>query len=215
MKLKVCGLNNPDNLWKLVKVKPDYIGFIFYKKSKRYVGDQISSKDLDQIPKNIKRVGVFVNEDIELVQRIKKQYRLDYVQLHGDENQSYCARLFLKRIPIIKAFSIDESFDFKSVDAYTPFCSYFLFDTKGALHGGNGVKFDWTLLNNYNFMLPFFLSGGIKSGDAEVIKNLSLRMMCGIDINSQFETEPGVKDISRVQAFKQKLNRINTMSYEN
>jgi len=207
-------LNNPDNLRKLVKVNPDYIGFIFYEKSKRYIGDQISSEDLEQIPKNIKRVGVFVNEDLELVQYRAEQFGLDYVQLHGKEIQTYCARLFLKRIPIIKAFSIDESFDFRSVDAYTPFCSYFLFDTKGALHGGNGVKFDWTLLNNYDFMLPFFLSGGIKSGDAEIIKNLSLRMFYGVDINSQFETEPGVKDISKVQTFKSKLNMINTISYE-
>ena len=207
MNLKVCGLNNPENIIDIASLYPDYIGFIFYPESKRYISNQISINTLNQIPDKVKRVGVFVNEDIEVLQMIYNQYGLDYVQLHGDEDQAYCAKLFLKRIPIIKAFNIDSSFDFRILDAYLPFCAYFLFDAKGASQGGNGIKFNWDLIENYDLKVPFFLSGGIGSDDIDLIRDLSLKMLYGIDINSKFEIEPGIKDVEKVKSLKNEIKR--------
>lgn len=205
MKLKVCGLNNPNNINELITLNPDFVGFIFYTKSIRYVASNITFNDLQNIPDHIQRVGVFVNEDIELVELIFHQYKLDYVQLHGDEDQAYCTKLFLKRIPIIKAFRMDQSFNFRKCDSYAPFCSYFLFDTKGEKYGGNGTKFKWSLLNDYDLKIPFLLSGGIQLKDVDQINQLTYGRLMGVDINSGFELEPGIKDIEKVKQFKQLL----------
>lgn len=207
MKLKVCGLNNTENIVEIADLQPNYMGFIFYPKSKRYVVNHISAKDLSKIPNNIKKVGVFVNEDISVVEMIFNQYKLDYVQLHGDEDQSYCAKLFLKQIPIIKAFNIDLMFDFKKLNAFMPFCSYFLFDAKGKLKGGNGIKFNWDIIRNYDLKVPFFLSGGIEPDDVDLISDLKNEMLYCIDINSKFELEPGIKDIEKVEKFKNEIKK--------
>lgn len=215
MKLKVCGLNNPENIIEVCKLKPDFIGFIFYEKSKRYMANTIPIELIKDIPSNIKKVGVFVNENIEVVQMIYKRYNLDYVQLHGNEDQRYCIRLYLKQIPIIKAFNIGNVFNFRVLDSYAPFCSFFLFDTKAELPGGNGVKFDWELLNSYDSRIPFLLSGGISNDDIEAIKSLNHEMIYGIDINSKFEIEPGLKNIEKIKNFKNELMEINQEIYEN
>jgi len=215
MKLKVCGINSAENLQQVAKLKPDYIGFIFYRNSQRYVGNRITTSDLDTVPEDIKRVGVFVNEALDIIQEKIKEFKLDYVQLHGNESSKYCARLFLERIRIIKAFSITEDFNFRNLDAYTPFCSYFLFDTKGELPGGNGIKFNWEILKRYDLRLPFFISGGIGSKDAELLKKLSFTTTFGVDINSQFEIKPGTKDIQKIKVFKQQIESIKTLIYEN
>jgi len=215
MKLKVCGLNNPENIIEVCKLEPDFIGFIFYEKSKRYVSNNISHDLIKSIPSNIKKVGVFVNEDVEVVQMRYKQYELDYVQLHGNENQRYCIKLYLKQIPIIKAFNIDNAFNFHVLGSYAPFCSLFLFDAKSDLPGGNGLKFNWELLTDYEFRIPFLLSGGISNEDTESIKSLNHEMIYGIDINSKFEIEPGLKSIEKIRKFKNKLKEINRPVYEN
>lgn len=208
MKLKVCGLNNSQNLKEIVKLKPDFIGFIFYSRSNRYVSGKLSLNDLKIIPDSVKKVGVFVDEDLEIVELVYKQYDLDYVQLHGKESTSYCAKLFLKQISIIKAFQMNDSFNFRTLDAYCPFCSYFLFDTKGKLNGGNGIKFNWNILNEYDLGIPFLLSGGIDLKDTDTIKALTFKRLMGVDINSRFELEPGVKDVEKVSLFKQKLELV-------
>jgi phosphoribosylanthranilate isomerase len=215
MKLKVCGLNNPENIKEICRLKPDFIGFIFYEKSKRYVANNISLELIKNIPSNIKKVGVFVNEDIEVIQMRYRQYNLDYVQLQGNEDQRYCIKLYLKQIPVIKVFNVDTDFNFHILDSYSSFCSYFLFDTKGDLPGGNGKKFDWDLLRQYDLKIPIFLSGGISPEDIDSIKGVNHEMIYGIDINSKFEMKPGLKNIEKIKKFKNELKEIYQHVYEN
>ncbi|MFO7828371.1 MAG: phosphoribosylanthranilate isomerase, partial [Bacteroidales bacterium] len=139
MKLKVCGLNNAKNIKEITRLNPDFVGFIFYPRSKRFILDHgVNTEMIKEIPLNIKKVGVFVDSSIDEIIKLFYDFNLDYVQLHGNENVTFCAKLFLKQIPVIKAFRLDKDFDFRQLEAYLPFCNYFLFDTKGKLPGGNG-----------------------------------------------------------------------------
>ncbi len=207
MKLKVCGLKKVENIKELIKLEPDFIGFIFYSKSKRYMVNELLPEDLKFVPKSIKKVGVFVDENISNLKQHFAQYELDFVQLHGNEGAEYCKELTFNKIPIIKAFQVDDSFDLNILNDYEPYCDYFLFDTKGKLMGGNGIKFNWEVLKNYKSETPFLLSGGLDLEDAETVKSLILNNMIGVDINSKFEIEPGLKDIEKVKSFKQNLQK--------
>lgn len=209
MQVKVCGLKYPENLLEVADLKPDYIGFIFYEKSKRFISNKVNYKELMQIPTTVQKFGVFVNEDIEVLELLVNLYQLDFVQLHGDESVSYCNELAKKRIKVVKAFSIKDESDFKLVEDYVCACEYFLFDTKGKLRGGNGTKFNWELLDMYNLEIPFLLSGGIDIGDINAIKELSHDMLLAVDINSRFEIRPGVKDIQKVKNFLNEVQSIN------
>ncbi len=194
-------MRDKENISELMTLKPDFIGFIFYDKSKRFVADfpQI------EIPSTIKKVGVFVNETIEeIVEKVNK-HKLDFVQLHGDETPDYCEKLALQNIKIIKAFSVDENFDFLATKPFEKCVSLFLFDTKGNNYGGNGVKFNWELLQNYTGKTPFLLSGGISKKDATEINKFKHPTFLGIDINSGFELEPGLKNIKEIKEFKSLL----------
>jgi len=208
MKIKVCGMRNVENLSSLLALKPDFVGFIFYNKSKRYV------EEFPQInfPQNIKKVGVFVNETIQEVLNKVKEFQLDCIQLHGNETPEYINQLLnyelvseSKSIDIIKAFSVDENFDFNNTSAYEDDCDFFLFDTKGKDYGGNGIKFNWEILQNYKGKTPFLLSGGISKVDVEGIKNIHHKYFEGVDVNSGFEIEPGLKNIDNIEEFKNNL----------
>lgn len=194
-------MRDKENISGLMTLKPDYIGFIFYDKSKRFVADfpQI------EIPSSVKKVGVFVNETIDEIIEIVKKHKLDFVQLHGDETSDYCEKLALQNIKIIKAFSVDENFDFSAIKSFEKHVALFLFDTKGKNYGGNGIKFNWDLLQNYKGKTPFLLSGGITKNDAEEIKKMKHPAFLGIDINSGFEIEPGLKNIKEIKEFKNRL----------
>ncbi len=200
-KIKVCGMRNLDNIRELVKLKPDYIGFIFYDKSPRYIGKKIDAEILDAIPPSIKKVGVFVNASEREMKNIIVQNGLNMVQLHGNESPETCQIMRLCGIEVIKAFSVDESFGFHSIKSYQEGCGYFLFDTKTPKYGGSGKQFDWSLLDQHTFTKPVFLSGGIGVEDAEKIVQLNNKDIKVIDINSRFETEPGLKDIEAIQKF--------------
>ena len=163
------------------------MGFIFYPGSKRFVGGKIEDKIHLVIPQSIKKVGVFVAESLENVLEIYSENKLDMVQLHGNEEPEYCARLKTLGIPVIKAFSVADDFDFEVLKPYLDYCDYFLFDTKGDLPGGTGIKFDWNLLNDYKYDVPFFLSGGIGVDDVERLRNFNHPMLLAIDENSKFE----------------------------
>ena len=204
MKIKVCGMRDAENISELIKLKPDYIGFIFYGKSKRFV----SVFPQVEIPSEIKKVGVFVNEDIDKVIEIAEENKLDAIQLHGNELPEYIEELkvlLIREIEVFKAFSVDDSFEFSKTDAYQKVCDYLLFDTKGKDYGGNGVKFNWQVLDNYKGETPFLLSGGISKVDALAINKISHKAFVGVDINSGFEIEPALKNIANIKEFKQNL----------
>ena len=205
VKLKICGMKYPENIQEISTLHPDYLGFIFWKKSTRYM-------DLDlipEIPKSIKKIGVFVNTSIqEIISKVNK-YQLYGVQLHGNESVSFCTKIKLLNVKIIKAFSIDTNFDFSVLEEFLPMVDYFLFDTKGKLPGGNGVTFDWNLLEKYPLEKPFFLSGGIGINEWDAIKAFQktkvAKKCIAIDVNSQFETKHGLKNKIELEKFKKLL----------
>jgi len=201
MKLKVCGMQETENIAALASLQPDYMGFIFWEPSKRYC----TTVPTD-IPKHIKKVGVFVDETTKQIKEKVKLFGLDAVQLHGDESPRQCAAL-LNLCEVIKAFRIGPDFDFKTLTPYQDHCTYFLFDTQGPLPGGNGTAFDWELLKGYALDTPFFLSGGIGLGHVDAIAEIRKRNLPihALDINSQFESEPGVKKIEEIKEFKQRV----------
>ena len=194
-------MREPENISEVVAAHPDFIGFIFYPKSSRFVGRDFSIEMSVRIAPSIKKVGVYVDEVLEKIIETSQAYHLEIAQLHGNESPRFCRQLKESGIMVFKAFSLDESFDFKKLEAYSDHCDVFLFDTKGQLPGGTGTKFDWQLLNKYKMDVPFFLSGGIKPADLEAIKDLRHPQLLGVDINSGFEIRPALKDINQVKQF--------------
>lgn len=177
----------------------DFIGFIFYEKSKRFVTTIPSIE-------GAQKTGVFVNESIEeIVSQIEK-HTLDVVQLHGNETPEMCA-ILKQEVTVIKAFGVNRSFDFAHTGAYSGKVDYFLFDTKTDLHGGSGKQFDWSVLSKYQGTTPFFLSGGINSESVESIRALDHSKLVGVDLNSGFEHAPGNKDVSKLKQFIKELKK--------
>ncbi len=216
MKVKVCGMRDPGNIEALLHLPIDYLGFIFYPKSPRYVGEgELEGwvNDNEQLFGRVKRVGVFVNSEIEDILNRVHDYQLDFVQLHGEESPEYCRELqsfwsmsSMRGARLIKAFRVDEAFDFDITNDYAAHCSFFIYDTRGAGYGGTGKTFDWQLLENYDGKMPFLLSGGIRADMAAAIRALDLPSLAGVDINSGFETAPGIKDVDLIEKFINDLN---------
>ncbi len=198
-------MRDPENITGIVETAPDFLGFIFYPKSKRYVGENPALATFDQIPNSILKAGVFVNENQENVIDTCKTFGLEIAQLHGQEAPEYCKQVQQAGIIVFKAFSVDDSFDFETVKPYTNVVDYFLFDTKGKLPGGTGQKFDWGILSEYELDVPFFLSGGIAPDDLNSIKEFKHSALYGIDLNSGFEIEPAMKDVAKVKSFVQEM----------
>lgn len=201
-KLKICGMKVPGNIAQVAQLKPDYIGFIFYKVSKRYI-DELPADILQQFSEGIKTTGVFVDEEIDLVISNAKAYNLAALQLHGQESPEYCLQLkeALPHVEVIKAFGVDETFDFNSLEAYRDAADYFLFDTKTSEHGGSGKVFNWSLLKQYTGEKPYFLSGGIGLEQAAALLEIEDPSLYAIDVNSKFELEPGLKDLDKLREF--------------
>jgi len=200
MIIKVCGMRNADNIRQVDAIQGvNWMGFIFWPHSSRYVSERPT-----YLPTHAKRVGVFVNEDIEQVKRIADDYALNLIQLHGHESPAYCRRLrsiCRDSIATIKAFNIATIDDLTQTSAYTGVADYFLFDTKGKSVGGNGEKFDWDILQHYHGQTPFLLTGGIKPTDAEKVRAFHHPQFAGIDLNSGFETSPAMKDPALLSTF--------------
>lgn len=205
MNLKVCGLKHEHNITELMQLPIDYMGFIFYKKSPRYVGENLSFDFMRTIPKQIKKTGVFVNESSLSIFDHVARYDLNMVQLHGNESPELCAEL-KPYVKVMKAFQIQDDFDFKQLENYVSVVDYFLFDSPTATYGGSGNQFNWQELQKYNYNIPFFLSGGISEEHIEEIKQLEIPQLVAVDINSKFETEPGLKNIEHIKYFILKLN---------
>jgi phosphoribosylanthranilate isomerase len=201
MIIKVCGMREADNIREVEMLGIDMMGFIFWPKSSRF-----ASQRPDYLPKNVKRVGVFVDEDPEQVKRLADDYDLDYIQLHGQESPSYIFQL--GGLHIIKVFNISTAEDLLQAQPYEGIVDYFLFDAKGKSVGGNGEKFNWDVLSAYNGSTPFLLSGGIGPDDATNVKAFHHPKCIGIDLNSRFELSPGLKDVAKLNEFMFNLNKI-------
>ena len=201
-------MRDPGNIQEIVLAMPDFIGFIFYPKSKRFVGAEFSAEVLKIVPEPVKKVGVFVDEPSNKVIVTCQQLGLEVTQLHGSESPEYCRQVQQSGLTVFKAFSVDDQFDFEKLNVYSGVCDYFLFDTKGNVPGGTGQKFNWQLLQNYRGDVPFFLSGGIGPEDVKAIRHFGHPRWCGLDINSGFEIEPALKDAAKVQKFIKEIRNI-------
>ena len=198
-------MREPDNITALSALQPDYMGFIFWAPSSRYV-----SEPTPQLDPSIKKTGVFVDASVDYIQSTIEAHQLQAVQLHGEETPNYCKLVQDFGVEVIKAFSIKDSFDFSTLNPYEKCCDYYLFDTKGALPGGNGYAFDWSILKNYSSQKPFFLSGGIGPNDCSQIHALLKTdlPLYAIDVNSKFEAAPGRKKIETITQFKKELYEL-------
>lgn len=200
--IKVCGMTDGENIRQTEQLGVDFIGFIFYPRSPRFLFEMPT-----YLPVRSRRIGVFVNESKDNILMYADRFSLDYIQLHGNESPEFCHNLQAAGMKLIKAFSIATPRDLSSVSAYEGLCQYYLFDTKTPQYGGSGNQFDWTLLNRYTGNTPFLLSGGINQYSAAAIRNFHHPRIAGVDINSRFESSPGLKDIGRIQTFIRELRR--------
>lgn len=199
IKIKVCGMTDPSNIADVVMLNPQYLGFILYNKSPRYVSIKTAENLVKKIPRSIQKTGVLVDEPLENAIRIARSGIFDLLQLHGNESADYC-KILSVYIRIIKAFSVRDSLP-GNLMTCQPFCTLFLFDTAGENFGGNGKKFDHMLLESYSLNTDYILSGGISSGDSTYLKSILSKRMVAVDLNSRFETKPGIKDIKQLKTF--------------
>lgn len=187
-----------DNIEEVVTLQPDYLGFIFYKTSKRYI-DNLSADFVREI-KDIKKVGVFVNDEFNNIKRIVSEYGLNLIQLHGDEDVAFVEKIKRLDIEVIKAFGLSSDFDWKQLTPFENLVDYYLFDTKSGDYGGSGQSFDWSLLQHYALNNPFFLSGGLSVHNIEKVKGVTDSRLHAIDVNSKFELSPGLKDVALLRS---------------
>ncbi len=199
VRIKICGMREAQNIVDVGARRPDYMGFIFYPRSPRFVGNTFRVPD--ELPSTVRRVGVFVNASVEEVVTTAQRHSLWGAQLHGREKPEHCAAVREAGYKVIKAFPVDIAFDFSSTLAYRNSVDFFLFDTKGLLHGGNARRFDWKLLRKYDQSVPFFLSGGLSPENVPEVRHLSDMNLHALDVNSGIESSPGAKDLNRLTEF--------------
>lgn len=200
IKIKVCGMREPENIRQVAALQPDYMGFIFYRGTPRYVGDDFTIPA--DLPRATRRVGVFVNATTSEVLAQARRHNLDLVQLHGDESPGQCGNLRAAGLGVIKVFSVGDDMDFRVTEVYASAVDYFLFDTKGKFYGGNAVAFDWRILSRYDQEVPFFLSGGITPENVPGISLLKGLNIAAIDVNSGVEVSPALKDVNKIKAIQ-------------
>ena len=200
-------MRDQQNIAKVLGLAPDYMGFIFYNKSPRFVGEDWEGPGVE-FPSSTQKVGVFVNENPARLFRLVDKYQLDWLQFHGNESPGQCEKLSKEGLSLIKAISLNKAEDIELLNEYRPWVKYFLFDTPSTKYGGTGKTFDWSLLDVYDNQLPIFLSGGLSLENIESIaqfKNLNLE---AIDVNSKFEIAPGLKDYNMLKELKDKLRQL-------
>lgn len=210
MRIKVCGMTQIDQVQQLPGLGATFAGFIFYPKSPRYVFRYLTSAEIRKI-NSINKVGVFVNASIDEVLLMVDECRLHMVQLHGDESPKYCERI-ADYVSVVKAFRLSDNDSIQwMINPYMDVCDMFMFDTMGAGYGGTGKKFDWNVLRGSDIGKPFFLSGGIQPEDTKALKEFETepvgKAMFAIDINSKFETAPGVKEMDKIGRFIREVSQ--------
>jgi phosphoribosylanthranilate isomerase len=190
-------MRDPENMIAVAALHPDYMGFIFYRNSKRVVPSNFQiPKDF---PSGIRRVGVFVNESTTTILDLVRKFSLDFVQLHGEEPPGQCKELRTAGVGVIKVFALSGDFDFKTLEPFKKVVDYFLFDTKGADYGGTGTVFDWRILKKYDQEVPFFLSGGLSPENIHDVAMLRGMNLLALDVNSGVEVRPGLKDVEKIE----------------
>lgn len=197
-------MRDEENIRQLADLSPDYMGFIFYSKSSRYVGE--IDKSIVSLPSSIKNTAVFVNEDLQVVKEKLIHYEFDAVQLHGDESVEYCNQLRELEIEVIKAFGIHNQFEWEKLASFNQAVDYFLFDTLTSSYGGSGKVFNWEGLENYTEQIPYFLSGGISVENFEQAVSLKDDRLYCLDLNSKFEVSPALKDIELLKTVLKQRN---------
>lgn len=205
LRVKVCGMTVPEQVEALDEMGVDFAGFIFYPKSPRYMADKISPASMRQVKGHIAKVGIFVNMAFDDLMRTVENYRLDMVQLHGDETPFFCDKV-ANYVTVIKAFRLMDNDPIDWITRpYNDATDMFMFDTMGAGYGGTGKKFDWNLLKGTSIDKLYFLSGGIEPGDEDKLKSFAqepeAKKLFSIDINSRFETSPGIKNLEKIRIF--------------
>lgn len=203
---KVCGMRDRENILAVLALKPDFLGFIFYPPSPRFVGRELDQALLRLLPAHTRKVGVFVNAEEEQMLAEVERYELQALQLHGEESPALCRKMKDQGLLVFKAFAVDDDFDFAVLQPYEGACDFFLFDTKGPQYGGTGRAFNWEVLQRYSGTTPFFLSGGIGPEHASQISQLDLPALQGLDLNSRFETAPALKEVTQVADFFKSLD---------
>ncbi len=202
-KIKICGLTDPKNIIDVIQLNPDMVGFIFYKNSLRSVLNKNLIDVIQQIPSHIKKVGVFVDLEMMEVKKLIMLYQFDMIQLYHNDLEPF--QELRKKVKLIKVVRIGNGEQIKQTEKYVHLTDYFLFDTLGELYGGNGIKFNWQILNEYKGSIPFILSGGIGPEDVANLRELNSPTFFGIDINSKFEIAHGMKDTKKIKNFKNEL----------
>lgn len=200
-------MREPENIRQVAQLDIDWMGFIFYAKSPRYTSHETGRKKHADYA--CRKVGVFVNAPLEEMLIAAVDYKLDYLQLHGNESPDDCYALQKRGIALIKAFAISSKDDLAQTTRYEGRADYFLFDTRCSGYGGSGQSFDWSVLAAYSGQTPFLLSGGIHPGSLEALQRFSHPLLAGIDLNSGFETAPGVKDVEKLKGFIEKIRQID------
>jgi phosphoribosylanthranilate isomerase len=194
--IKVCGMRDHANILNVAALKPGYLGFIFYARSPRFVGDDFQ---MPSVASSIKKVGVFVNEQNDVILQKTRRHKLDFIQLHGNESPEQTKNLKDRGLRIIKAFPVDDNVRFEKLKPFKGLVDYFLFDTKGKLYGGNAMTFDWNLLKRYDQDVPFFLSGGLTPANIDQLGDIEQMNIHALDFNSGVEEAPGLKDVAKVR----------------
>lgn len=196
-KIKICGMREPENIRDAAALRPDYMGFIYYRKSPRYVGEDFAPVWAPEL-KGIRKTAVLVNEPLDSALEIINRLGFEAVQLHGSESPAYCREVKKSGVELLKVFGVFAGFDFRQLEAFEPFADYFLFDAKTDAYGGSGKRFSWEQLRNYQSETPFFLSGGLDPDNLEeAMKAMAGLPLYALDLNSRIESAPGVKNIEK------------------
>lgn len=211
MLIKVCGMRDAENIRQVEALGIDWMGFIFYPRSPRFVGETLAGAPIvgavHESP--VRKVGVFVNASPEEIMEAAQKYKLDYLQLHGNESPDDCYALQKRGFALIKAFSIASEEDLEKTKEYEGRVDYFLFDTKCEGYGGSGKQFDWSVLAAYKGSTPFLLSGGIRPDSLEALRHFHHPRLAGLDLNSGFETAPGMKDVAKLKGFVEEVKKLD------
>lgn len=189
----------PTNIVEVLQLNPDYLGFIFYKPSKRFI-DTLPADFVRSLPVGVKKVGVFVNETAATIEEAITTYGLDLIQLHGEEGPAFTTEIKKLGVQVIKAFGVSADFDWKQLLSYEGTADYYLFDTKTADYGGSGQSFNWQLLERYEQQTPYFLSGGLNADNIREIDQMNDERLYAIDVNSKFELSPGMKNVELLKS---------------